>query len=210
MSGKKLLLLGAAGLAGAAVLSVWAISAGNPPVLRTTALLTGVAQRPLTQLSTIDVLPLSGATLVNLAMGRDIGITNGRIAAIGALAGAMYLDPADCKASEPVSVLAIHGTADTNVHYEGGGIGVGKYPSAEQSVKDWAVIDGCGPAPVAGAPLDLEKNLAGDETTVSTYTACKAGASVELRTIVGGAHIPALSPTFTSSAADWLLAQHKP
>ena len=76
MSGKKLLLLGAAGLAGAAVLSVWAISAGNPPVLRTTALLTGVAQRPLTQLPTIDVLPLSGATLVNLAMGRDIGITN--------------------------------------------------------------------------------------------------------------------------------------
>ena len=86
----------------------------------------------------------------------------------------------------------------------------GFFRSLPRSLYEAAVIDGCGPAPVAGAPLDLEKKIAGDETTVSTYTACKAGASVELRTIVGGAHIPALSPTFTSSAADWLLAQHKP
>ena len=75
MTGKKIILLGAVGLAAAAVLSVWAISAGSPPV-RTTAILTGVAQRPFTQIKTIDVLPLSGANLVNLAMGRSVGTTN--------------------------------------------------------------------------------------------------------------------------------------
>ena len=75
MTGKKLILLGTASVVGAVALSVWAITAGNPPV-RTTALLTGVAQRPLTQLATIDVLPLNGAALVNLAMGREVGSTN--------------------------------------------------------------------------------------------------------------------------------------
>jgi polyhydroxybutyrate depolymerase len=122
-----------------------------------------------------------------------------RFAAIGALAGAMYLDPADCHASEPVSVLAIHGTADTNVHYEGGGAGKAAYPSAQVTVQDWATIDGCNPTPVAGAPLDLVAAIAGDETTVSTFTGCKAGASVELRTMVGAGHIPVLSKELTPS-----------
>jgi len=75
MTGKKFILGGAAGLAVVTALSVWAITASPIPV-RTTVLLTGVAQRPLTQRPTIDVVPLSGGTLVNLAMGRRIGATN--------------------------------------------------------------------------------------------------------------------------------------
>ena len=75
MSGKKLLLIGAAGLTAFAALTVWAITAANPP-RRTIASLTGVAQRPLTQLATIDVLPLNSANLVNLALGRSVGNTN--------------------------------------------------------------------------------------------------------------------------------------
>ena len=76
MTGKNWILFGIAGVAGAAALSVWAVTGGTPPVLRTTASLTGAAQRPLTQLPAIDVLPLSGAHLVNLAMGRNISDTN--------------------------------------------------------------------------------------------------------------------------------------
>ena len=76
MTGKKLILLGVASVIIAVALSAWALTAGNPP-LRTTAILHGVAQRPLTQIPTIDViLPLSGANLVNLAMGRAISSTN--------------------------------------------------------------------------------------------------------------------------------------
>jgi len=73
MSGKKLLLIGAAGLASFAALTVWAITTGTP---RTTAILTGVAQRPFTQIETIDFPTLSGGQLVNLARGRSIGDTN--------------------------------------------------------------------------------------------------------------------------------------
>ena len=54
--------------------TVWAVSATT--TTRTTALLTGVAQRPLTQTPTIDVLPIAGHNLVNLAMGRDVFSTN--------------------------------------------------------------------------------------------------------------------------------------
>ena len=41
------------------------------------------------------------------------------IAAIAPLAGAMYADPTDCGASEPVHVLGIHGTEDADVIYDG-------------------------------------------------------------------------------------------
>ena len=76
------------GLAGAlaVVTTVWAGGPTNTTT-RTTALLTGAAQRPLAylpgiatnalpQIQTIDVLPIAGHVLVNLALGRDIGSTN--------------------------------------------------------------------------------------------------------------------------------------
>lgn len=139
-----------------------------------------------------------------------------RIAAIGGLAGAMFQDPSKCAATEPVSVLAIHGTLDASIAYAGGLIGANTYPSATTTVADWAKIDGCEPTPDAsGAPLDLDSVLMGadlsaNETTVSKYVDCKAGASVALYTMQGGGHIPTLSKTFTSSVVDFLLAQHKP
>lgn len=54
--------------------SVWAVT--TTTTTHTTAYLTGVAQRPLTQRPTIDVVPLAGHHLVNLAMGRSAFATN--------------------------------------------------------------------------------------------------------------------------------------
>ncbi len=134
-----------------------------------------------------------------------------RIAAVGGLAGAMFQDVGKCAAKEPVSVLSIHGTADGTIAYLGGMMGVVPYPSAKQTVEDWATIDGCSMTPDASAaPKDLDSMLFGDETTVSTYGGCGGGSSVQLWSIFGGAHIPTLSPTFTPSVVDFLLAQHKP
>ncbi len=69
------------------------------------------------------------------------------IAAIVSLAGAMWQDTSKCKESGPVNVLQIHGTADTEVLYNGAstgtGPGMGAYPSAQTSVEDWASFDGC-------------------------------------------------------------------
>jgi polyhydroxybutyrate depolymerase len=133
-----------------------------------------------------------------------------RFAAVGGLAGAMFDDPTKCKATEPVSVLAIHGTNDVNISYYGGVLNMATYPGAVETVEDWATIDGCDAKPTSGDNVDVDALLFGDETTVSTYGGCKAGATVELRSIFGGLHIPTLSATFTPSVVDWMLAQHKP
>jgi polyhydroxybutyrate depolymerase len=135
-----------------------------------------------------------------------------QIAAIASLAGAMFDDVTQCHPSEPVSVLQIHGTADTTINYMGGMIQNHAYPSAATSVLDWATFDGCATTPdAAPPPLDLESSLPGDETTVTAYgTGCRPGGRAELWTIQGGSHIPALGPAFAPSVIDFLLAHPKP
>lgn len=133
-----------------------------------------------------------------------------RIAAIVGLAGAMPLDAGACDASEPVSVLAIHGTADDTVPYDGGQLLTDDIPSATETVGDWAAIDGCGATAVAGTPFDFEPTIDGDETTPSSFPQCTAGAEVTLWTIEGGGHIPALPGSFSSMVFDFLLAHPKP
>jgi len=132
-----------------------------------------------------------------------------QVAAIVSLAGATHDDPADCAASEPVSVLQIHGTLDDTILYPGGDNGGNPYPGAEDTVAAWATIDGCDTPSVDGAPRDLESVLAGDESTTSAYAGCEAGTTVELWTIEGGGHIPTLSDDFTEQAVDWLLTHSK-
>ena len=73
-----------------------------------------------------------------------------QIAAIVSLAGATFVDPADCAPAAPVAVLQIHGTADDTIAFEGGQIVLGggrsmaPYPGAETSVATWATYDGGG------------------------------------------------------------------
>jgi len=139
-----------------------------------------------------------------------------QIAAIASLAGAMYDDPTACHASGPVNVLEIHGTADTEVIYDGspgdGTPGNGPYPGAETTVKDWASIDGCSLTPdTSSPPLDLDTDLPGAETTVTTYAkGCKPGGSATLWTIQGGSHLPNIGDTFRKDLFTWLLAHPKP
>lgn len=134
-----------------------------------------------------------------------------QIAAIASLAGAMYTDTSKCKPSGPVSILEIHGTADATIVYTGGAIQGHDYPSAQTTVTDWATFDTCTPTPDTTAPaIDLDSSLPGNETTVSKHPGCKPGGAAELWSITGGAHIPTLSATFSSSIVDWLLAHPKP
>jgi polyhydroxybutyrate depolymerase len=135
----------------------------------------------------------------------------GKIAAIASLAGETFADPATCKPSEPVSVLQIQGTADGTINYEGGEIRGVKYPGAETTTATWAKYNGCQTTPAPEATkVDLDVGIAGDESSISTYSGCAPGTSVELWTIDGGAHIPALSPTFGSKVIDFLFAHPKP
>lgn len=135
----------------------------------------------------------------------------GDVAAIASLAGAMFDDPTKCTPSEGVAVLQIHGTMDDTIAY-GGGTLVKTYPSANETINDWVGFDGCDTTPDLSKPdLDLDSGLAGNESKVQSWgTGCKPGGHAELWTIDGGAHIPAVSATFTESVIQFLLAHPKP
>ncbi len=134
-----------------------------------------------------------------------------RIAAIVSLAGAPALDPLDCAPTEPVSVLQLHGDADTTVRYAGGSevIGVAcPYPGAEEIATRWAAHDGCSATRTStGVRLDLDTSIDGDETRVERHDGCPGTAGVELWTMEGVEHIP----TFASDVSVYLwefLAAH--
>ena len=133
-----------------------------------------------------------------------------RIAAIVSLAGATYSNPKSCNPSSPVSVLQIHGSNDAVISYTGGYLFGSAYPSARRTIDLWGKLNECGKKPYRVLPrLDLDRKLAGAETTVLRYKGCKTGANSELWTINKGKHSPELSATFAKSVIDYLLAHPK-
>jgi polyhydroxybutyrate depolymerase len=131
-----------------------------------------------------------------------------RIAAIGVMAGTTWVDESRCGATEPVSVLHIHGTADDLVPFDGNAT----MPGARETIERWATRAGCDLATtVDGAPFDLETSIPGPETTVLEWQAgCAPGIGLELWTIPGGQHIPAIASDYAERLVAWLLAHRKP
>lgn len=75
-----------------------------------------------------------------------------RVAAIAPVAAAMPEPLADsAQPSEPVPVLAINGTKDPLVPYEGGGVGLyhkrGQVLSVSKTIEFWVAADSCSPKP---------------------------------------------------------------
>ena len=132
-----------------------------------------------------------------------------RIAAIVSLAGATFLDASQCTPSEPVSVLQIHGTADGTIHYDGGSNPLGDYPSASETVSDWATYNGCTSTTKSLGAADLGAILDGDETTKEGFTGCPVDGDVELWTMADSSHIPQLTDNFAVDIIDWLYAHPK-
>jgi polyhydroxybutyrate depolymerase len=131
-----------------------------------------------------------------------------RIAAIVSLAGSTFSSPSACKPKAPISILQIWGTSDET--YKINHI-LGKViPGAVKTTASWAKLDRCAKK-VASLPtkLDLERKIKGDETTVSEYRGCPVGTDVELWSIAGGKHVPAISKTFVNDVVDFLLAHPK-
>ena len=131
------------------------------------------------------------------------------IAAIASLAGAGLTIDASAPPN-PVHVLQIHGTSDSVIAYEGGDIQGNTYPGAVATVKRWAGFNGCAVEGVDMGRIDLEKEIAGEETTVTRYSkGCNSGGSSELWTIEEGSHVPVISETFSQHIVEWLLAHPK-
>jgi polyhydroxybutyrate depolymerase len=134
---------------------------------------------------------------------------SGTIAAIASLtgAGATLAGPAPLN---PVHILHIHGTDDNAISYEGGDLRGNSYPSAIETVERWAGYNGCDIEGSEVAHLDLDRNLPGLDSIVVRYdNSCRAGGSAELWTITNGAHIPAISDSFSTTVVEWLMAHPK-
>ncbi|HJQ85452.1 MAG TPA: PHB depolymerase family esterase [Candidatus Binatia bacterium] len=134
-----------------------------------------------------------------------------KLTGIVSLEGATWNDPDRCRPALPVTVLHVHGTADNAVAYTGGTLGGIAYPSAPVSASTWADHDGCAPTPDGSAPpLDLDVSLPGAETTVAAYPGCVSGSAVQLWTIQGGDHAPALSATWFDPVYGFLVDHPRP
>lgn len=125
-----------------------------------------------------------------------------RIAAIAPVAGLTDFDW--CTPARPVPVIALHGTADPIVAYDGGtGPNARLLPSPDGSgsadpAHRGPAVEGPGPQPVpesaaawarrngcAGEPV--EQQVTGD-VVLSAYP-CPAGAEVQLWSVIGGGHL---------------------
>jgi polyhydroxybutyrate depolymerase len=107
-----------------------------------------------------------------------------RFAAIAAVPGTFYATT--CRPARPVSVIAIHGTADTNMPYEGGKGPTSPnpemvQPSVETVDARWRELFACA-APTVERTPPLTK----------TSATCRGGAEVVLYKVDGGLHVPAL------------------
>ena len=112
----------------------------------------------------------------------------GVLAAIAPVAGALPAAIAPgCMAAPPVSVLAIQGTADQLIPYDGGGVAGtrGAVLSALESVAHWARRTSCGALPVAGRRVDRVQD--GTALVHHAYPGC-GGQAVELYEVRGGGH----------------------
>jgi polyhydroxybutyrate depolymerase len=133
-----------------------------------------------------------------------------RVAAIVSLAGALWKDSSRCQPAQPVSILQVHGTADAVINYDGGQLFGREYPSAHDTVATWADKNGCSSSLIdTGTSYDLDSTLAGAETQVERFDHCPPTGAVELWTIQGGSHIPALQPSWAETIYAFLSAHPK-
>ena len=129
------------------------------------------------------------------------------VAAIVGVAGAMDLVGNNCAISSPVSVLEIHGTADTVIGFTGGAIAGISYTSVAQTLDIWRKLDKCVGAPMPKENIDIDESIDGAETKVFESTC--ANSTVAHWQIVDGLHGPAFSATFPKAIIEWLLANPK-
>lgn len=158
-------------------------------------------------------LTVDGVYLVGLSNG---GFMSYRMAcetmpglrAIAAIAGTTFSDPARCEDAAPISVLHIHGTADSTIRYGGGESRRGaRYPGAVETVRRWALRAGCDLEAGDSMPaLDLLADLPDAETEAMRYrTGCSDAHTIELWTIRGGPHVPDFDPGgFGARVVQWL------
>lgn len=130
-------------------------------------------------------------------------------ASIVSFAGAGYKNADLCDPSEPISVLQIHGTDDNKVKFDGDE--KLNFPSALESVNQWVTRNNCAThQPNTGKKdLNIAAFIAGDDTSVESWSSCDANTTVALWTVDKGSHVPWLSGDFQKLVLDFMFASQK-
>jgi polyhydroxybutyrate depolymerase len=136
-------------------------------------------------LSRVYATGLSGGARMSSQLACDASTT---FAAIAPVSGLRL--PAPCPATRAVPVIAFHGTADPVDPYEGNGQAYWTY-SVPVAAQRWSAHDGCAATPKTAQPV------AG--VTLTDYTGCRDGATVELYTLEGEGHEWPGGPTLPTS-----------
>ena len=122
-----------------------------------------------------------------------------RIAAFAPVSGDYYPHPGGCHPSRPVSVLEIHGTADTTNPYYGST--QLEYPSVGQWLTIWATRDGCAERPTLQGD--------GNGVVLETWNGCQDGTKLAHYRLIGIGHTwlvgPSASPTPSASGQTHVL-----
>jgi polyhydroxybutyrate depolymerase len=135
-----------------------------------------------------------------------------KVAAIASLAGATHQDPKDCKPTETVATLNIHGTLDGIIWYGGGSLLGNSYPGVIETSQRWATYNGCSTtADTSPGSMNIEAVILGKETKVRRYDiGCEPGGMAELWSIQAASHLPIFNGTFRQKVFDFLEAHPKP
>lgn len=135
--------------------------------------------------------------------------------AVAGQAGTLGVEP--CAPSEPVSLLHVHGLADTRLPIDGGrgdGLAGVDFPSPRAGVASFATADGCDAAPSTEALTAL--------VAQQTWAGCDAGTEVRFVAVEGAdhawmgqttaAHLPDLHPSmdFDTTLAVWAFLEGHP
>jgi polyhydroxybutyrate depolymerase len=137
----------------------------------------------------VYVTGLSRGGMMTYRLGCEL---SDRVAAIAPVAGNMATSTGSadvpCNLDRPVSVLAIHGTADGTIPIDGGKTDIPFSPMAAVIAR-WRDLDGCAGDPVV--------SVEGASTT--TAWSCAGGSIVSTRVVAGGGHT---WPVASSSSTD--------
>lgn len=115
-----------------------------------------------------------------------------RFSAFATVAGAYYPQSTEgCDHSTATPVLAIHGTGDSTMKYDGGHRQGEDYPGVREWIQPWADASGC--RRTSEKPVGRK----GEDVLRTRWTSCSAGpagpgrrtAEVELYSVAGGGHV---------------------
>ncbi|WP_423058240.1 alpha/beta hydrolase family esterase [Brevibacterium linens] len=109
-----------------------------------------------------------------------------RFSAFAPVTGAYYPQSTEgCDYSTPTPMLAIHGTGDATMHYEGGHRQGEDYPGVREWIQPWAEASGC------EKTKERQVGRKGEDVVRTQWTQCteETPAPVELYSVADGGHV---------------------